>query len=73
MNSNVTEPAALTVDEIARDMGVSRNTARGWVYREIPHFKTEGGHIRVSRADYEAWKESKRIVPEGALVPGRVA
>lgn len=63
MQSNLAEPQVLTVDDVARDMGVSRNTARGWIAREIPHYKTDGGHIRVTRHDYEAWKASRRIDP----------
>jgi len=51
----------LTVDEICEDLGVSRRTFYEWrAHGTGPKcIKLPNGHLRVRRADYERWLETR--------------
>jgi len=54
-------PGKLTVDEICEDLGISRRTFYEWrAHGTGPKcIKLPNGQLRVRRADYERWLETR--------------
>jgi len=45
----------MSVAAVSEELGVSVNTLRGWIRREIIPFTKTGGRILIERQRFEAW------------------
>ncbi len=60
-DSNPPESCLLSIEEIARRLGIAKNTLYDWcVVRKIPHIKL-GKFLRFDAAEIEAWLKTKRV------------
>lgn len=62
----------LSIYDIAADLNRPYTSTLRLVTTEIP-YEQIGRIYRVKRSDYEAWKASKRVVPQKAQTPERAA
>ncbi|WP_270070153.1 helix-turn-helix transcriptional regulator [Streptomonospora mangrovi] len=58
---------ALTVAEMASELGFHRSTLYRWIYLGCGPkcFQSPGGHLRVWRSDFLEWCEHHNLSPEG--------
>ena len=58
--NNVENSEYITIDEIAKDAGVTRDTIIKWLkHDKIKHCRMSRRVIRILRVDYAAFKENK--------------
>ncbi len=56
------EARFLTVEDIARDLGVAEDTVRGWIRaRKLPAYRV-GKEYRIKIVDYERFLEQRRTI-----------
>ena len=54
-------PDLISIEQFAKEMGVTVATARHWrAHDRAPHFFRVGKPIYTTRPDIEAWLEAKR-------------
>ncbi len=54
----------LTVDDIARDLGVAEDTVRGWIRKKkLPAYRI-GKEYRIKVVDYEYFLEQSRTISD---------
>lgn len=58
----ILEARFLTVEDIARDLGVAEDTVRSWIReRKLPAYRV-GKEYRIKIVDYERFLEQRRTV-----------
>lgn len=55
------EKRTYTVDEIQDILGVSRPTAYNLVKQELFHSVRVGGHIRISKKNFDEWLDQNAV------------
>jgi len=65
----ILEARFLTVEDIARDLGVAEDTVRGWIRaRKLPAYRV-GKEYRIKIVDYERFLQQRRTI-DGDLQEG---